>query len=322
MCRPTFAVSETPFLAITAGVNPCVQHSLGSKDCIPNDISIGAEAGAEAGALAGEPPLLLVTGPNMGGKSTLLRQACLTVLMAHLGCWVPAEACRLSPVDRVFTRVGANDAIMAGLSTFRVELEETAAILRHATRDSIVILDELGRGTATFDGMAIAHAVLSHLTDRVGCRSLFATHYHALTREFEVPNPKVALYHMACAVDDTSRDVTFLYTFVRGASHRSHGVHVAKLAGLPPSVLTLAASKSAELEALLDDKYATHLARRIMHTAAGSAGAPVEGEPDDAEETPAPVDMEVDGAAGGYAALLSLWREAHAVAASGIAGGE
>ena len=94
-----------------------MQHSLGSKDCIPNDISIGAEAGAEAGALAGEPPLLLVTGPNMGGKSTLLRQACLTVLMAHLGCWVPAEACRLSPVDRVFTRVGANDAIMAGLST-------------------------------------------------------------------------------------------------------------------------------------------------------------------------------------------------------------
>ena len=272
MCRPTFAVSETPFLAITAGVNPCVQHSLGSKDCIPNDISIGAEAGAEAGALAGEPPLLLVTGPNMGGKSTLLRQACLTVLMAHLGCWVPAEACRLSPVDRVFTRVGANDAIMAGLSTFRVELEETALILRHATRHSLVILDELGRGTATFDGMAIADAVLRELISVTKCRALFATHYHALTREHERPNPHVGLYHMSCAIDDATRAVTFLYKFAKGASARSHGVHVARLAGLPEPLLALAAAKSDEMEAALEQKHLLHLGRRLASIAAtGSA---------------------------------------------------
>ena len=184
--------------------------------------------------------MLLVTGPNMGGKSTLLRQACLSVLLAQLGCHVPADACALSPVelashvvtacflpqasppacphrcalspvDRIFTRVGANDAIMAGLSTFRVELDETALILKHATEKSLVILDELGRGTATFDGMAIAHAVLDHLVKVTKCRALFATHYHALTRAYERPNAAVALYHMACVVDDATRDVTFLY---------------------------------------------------------------------------------------------------------------
>jgi DNA mismatch repair protein MSH6 len=258
MCRPEFVESASPFLAIRAGVNPCVQAALDSKDCIPNDIAIGAEEGADAAA--GEPPLLLVTGPNMGGKSTLLRQACLTTLMAHLGCWVPAAACRLSPVDRIFTRVGANDAIMAGLSTFRVELEETALILKHATRHSLVILDELGRGTATFDGMAIAHAVMRELIAATCCRTLFATHYHALTREFERPNPHVGLYHMACVIDDATRAVTFLYKFEKGASTRSHGVHVARLAGLPEPLLELAAAKSERLEAALEEQHLLHLA--------------------------------------------------------------
>ena len=310
-CKPTFvADAAKPFLHITRGVNICVQAALGAgTDCIPNDICIGPspENGAET---PGEysPPMLLVTGPNMGGKSTLLRQACLTALLGHLGCYVPAERCSLSPVDRIFTRVGANDAIMAGLSTFRVELEETASILRHATDASIVILDELGRGTATFDGMAIAHAVLTHLTDKVGCRSLFATHYHALTREFEAPNPRVALYHMACAVDKESRDVTFLYQFVQGASLRSHGVNVAKLAGLPTSVLDLASQKSAALEALLDDKYATHLVRRLLATAGSSSTAAVEAN-DDEDEGDAAVAEPAEP-------LLALWREAHAIAAT------
>mmetsp|Transcript_24258 Transcript_24258/g.75955 ORF Transcript_24258/g.75955 Transcript_24258/m.75955 type:complete len:360 (-) Transcript_24258:2300-3379(-) len=138
MCRPSFVEAE-PFLNIRGGVNICVQASLTEAHCIPNDIIMGD-------ALApGTPRFLLVTGPNMGGKSTVLRQACLTVLMAQLGCWVAAECCSLSPVDRIFTRVGANDAIMAGLSTFRVELEETSLILRRATPRSLVILDELGR---------------------------------------------------------------------------------------------------------------------------------------------------------------------------------
>ena len=244
--------------------------------------------------------MLLVTGPNMGGKSTLLRQACLTALLAHLGCHVPAEACTLSPVDRIFTRVGANDAIMAGLSTFRVELEETASILEHATRHSIVILDELGRGTATFDGMAIAHAVLSHLANRIGCRSLFATHYHALTRDFEVGNSKVVPYHMACTVDAESRAVTFLYRFVKGASHRSHGVSVAKLAGLPEHVLDLAASKSAELEGLIDETHTLHLARRVLLAVAVPASP--------AEATGTDGLMDSNREAVRAPSLLTLWR--------------
>ncbi|KAL1519505.1 hypothetical protein AB1Y20_023022 [Prymnesium parvum] len=141
MCRPVFVEQQTPFLEIRQGVNTCVQASRPGADCIPNDILIGKEDDG----LDEEPRMLLVTGPNMGGKSTILRQACLTTLMAHLGCWVSASSCRLTPVDRIFTRVGANDAIMAGLSTFRIELEETAQILHHATERSLVILDELGR---------------------------------------------------------------------------------------------------------------------------------------------------------------------------------
>mmetsp|Transcript_24262 Transcript_24262/g.76017 ORF Transcript_24262/g.76017 Transcript_24262/m.76017 type:complete len:583 (-) Transcript_24262:1559-3307(-) len=230
MCRPSFVEAE-PFLNIRGGVNICVQASLTEAHCIPNDIIMGD-------ALApGTPRFLLVTGPNMGGKSTVLRQACLTVLMAQLGCWVAAECCSLSPVDRIFTRVGANDAIMAGLSTFRVELEETSLILRRATPRSLVILDELGRGTATFDGMAIAYGALRRLVMETRCLCLFATHYHALAREFEHVNPFVALYHMACSVDNETKVVTFLYRFLRGACSRSHGVHVARLAGLPAHVL-------------------------------------------------------------------------------------
>ena len=283
MCRPTFvADAPRPFLRIEGGVNICVQAALGGANCVPNDITIGQPPSAAAGE---EALMLLVTGPNMGGKSTLLRQACLTALLAHLGCHVPAASCSLTPVDRIFTRVGANDAIMAGLSTFRVELEETASILRHATKDSIVILDELGRGTATFDGMAIAHATLSHLLAHTQCRSLFATHYHALTREYEAPNSKVALYHMACAVDESSRAVTFLYQFAAGACHRSHGVNVARLAGLPEAVLDLAAQKSTELEVILDERYSVQLARRLL-AAADQAGE-----------------------ASGGDALLALWHE-------------
>ena len=172
----------------------------------------------------------------------------------------------------------------------------------------MVILDELGRGTSTFDGTAIAHSVVHHLVTQTKCRALFATHYHALTREFEVPNPKVALYHMACAVDEASRDVTFLYQFAKGASHRSHGVSVAKLAGLPSSVLDLAASKSKELEATLDGKYALQLARRVLGAAAAAAERPPSG----------------GGGGGGGGGVVGLWREAHAVAAElgGRAGAE
>ena len=139
--------------------------------------------------------LALITGPNMGGKSTYLRTACVSVILAQLGAYVPASKAVLSPVDRIFTRVGASDRILAGQSTFFVELAETSTILRHATKDSLVILDELGRGTSTFDGNAIAYAVTKHLTTAISCRALFATHYHTLCEDF-AEDPKVALGHM------------------------------------------------------------------------------------------------------------------------------
>jgi DNA mismatch repair protein MSH6 len=267
MTRPVFIEQAAPFLDVRSGVNICVQAAQHGMECIPNDIRIGAEESAEGGVEStngyATPCMLVVTGPNMGGKSTILRQACLTTLMAHLGCHVPATSCRLSPVDQIFTRVGANDAIMAGLSTFRVELEETAQILKHATPRSLVILDELGRGTATFDGMAIAHASMWHLLKAARCRVLFATHYHSLTRDFERPNPHVALYHMACHVDEAPR-ITFLYKFRPGACNRSHGVNVARLAGLPESLLGRAAEKSAKLEGLLEDQRLLQLLRNVL----------------------------------------------------------
>lgn len=131
----------------------------------------------------------------MGGKSTLLRQTCVAIIMAQLGCYVPATSCRLTPCDQIFTRIGANDNIMAGQSTFMVELQETSKILREATPRSMVILDELGRGTSTFDGYAIAYAVLHHLATHVGCLSLFSTHYHTLCQEFE-NHPSIKNMHM------------------------------------------------------------------------------------------------------------------------------
>ena len=264
MCRPLFVEDSTPFLDIREGANACVEAAMEGGECIRNDIRLGVASEA------GSPRFLLVTGPNMGGKSTVLRQACITTILAHLGCWVPATSCALSPVDRIFTRIGANDAIMAGLSTFRVELEETSLILRHATERSLVILDELGRGTATYDGMAIAHGVMEHLVHKTGCLSLFATHYHALSREFEIPNPHIALFHMACVVNDED-DVTFLYRFLPGACNRSHGVHVARLAGIPDSLLELASERSNQMELALEDMYACQLARRFLSSTANAA---------------------------------------------------
>lgn len=207
----------------------------------------------------------------MGGKSTLLRQTCLIAIMAQCGCFVPAEQAKLSPVDRIFTRLGASDRILAGMSTFFVELSEAAAVLNYATERSLVILDELGRGTSTFDGTAIAHAVVDYLAGHIQCRSLFATHYHSLVEEWgHSPEKKdlVALGHMACVVhsnefesssssmtDDVDIEnhppITFLYTLTEGSSPKSFGINVARLACLPREVLQLASMKSQQFEASL-----------------------------------------------------------------------
>jgi DNA mismatch repair protein MutS len=181
----------------------------------------------------------------MAGKSTLLRQAALSVILAQLGSYVPAKSARIGIVDRVLSRVGASDNLARGESTFMVEMRETAEILRSATRRSLVILDEIGRGTSTFDGLAIAWAVAEYLDEAIGCRALFATHYHELTALAE-SSRHVANYSVSAREQDD--DVVFLHRLVRGAASRSYGVAVAKLAGLPESVLARARAVLATLE--------------------------------------------------------------------------
>lgn len=257
-----------PFLRVKAGRHAMLEQSLvekGSGDYIPNDLSLGGTQSSlhssvftqlspsDDDSLIPSPNVLLLSGPNMGGKSTLLRQTCLLCVLAQLGCRVPAAEFSLSPVDRIFTRVGASDRILSGQSTFFVELAETALILKSATADSLCILDELGRGTSTFDGTAIAHSVVDHLVGKVRCRTLFATHYHSLADDWAV-DPRVKLGHMDCLVqslngdklDDESDKVTFLYHLCDGSSPKSYGVNVARLAGLPAEVLALAVQQSDE----------------------------------------------------------------------------
>mmetsp|Transcript_24375 Transcript_24375/g.43243 ORF Transcript_24375/g.43243 Transcript_24375/m.43243 type:complete len:633 (+) Transcript_24375:2-1900(+) len=261
--RPTFTKTSdktASFLEIRESVHPTVAGSqnISSTSFIPNDIVIGASENKAR--------FLLVSGPNMGGKSTLLRQACVVTILAQTGCYVPAESCSLSPVDRIFTRVGANDRIMQGQSTFMVELQETANILKHATPRSLVILDELGRGTSTFDGTAIAFSVIKYLLEQRKCMTLFSTHYHKLLDEFKA-NSGVAMYHMACSVQEES--VTFLYKFTKGVCRNSYGMNCASLAGMPESVVRTAKEMAQHFEECLaiahgqdnkdnDDKTNTH----------------------------------------------------------------
>ncbi|XP_069702294.1 DNA mismatch repair protein Msh6 isoform X2 [Periplaneta americana] len=243
-CIPEFVEPSDemkPFVKIKDGRHPCVSSLEGF---IPNDTTIGSEE---------EPAsLVLVTGPNMGGKSTLMRQVGLLVVMAHMGCHVPATECQLSPVDRIFTRLGANDDIMAGESTFYVELSETAAVLHHATKHSLVLVDELGRGTSTYDGTAIAAAVVQELGN-LGCRTLFSTHYHTLVEDFK-HSPLVKLGHMACMVENENEDdpseetVTFLYKFASGACPKSYGFNAARLAGVPSNITRVGYNKAVQLE--------------------------------------------------------------------------
>ncbi|GLT98512.1 hypothetical protein SLE2022_160140 [Rubroshorea leprosula] len=208
---------------------------------VPNDILLGEGEDADGYHARA----LLLTGPNMGGKSTLLRATCLAVILAQLGCYVPCEMCIISLVDIIFTRLGAVDRIMTGESTFLIECSETASVLQNATQDSLVLLDELGRGTSTFDGYAIAYAVFRHLIEKVNCRLLFATHYHPLTKEF-ASHPHVILQHMACTFKSESEsskgepELVFLYRLAPGACPESYGLQVAVMAGIPEQVVKTA----------------------------------------------------------------------------------
>eukprot|EP00817_Percolomonadidae_sp_ATCC50343_P007805 CAMPEP_0117434492 /NCGR_PEP_ID=MMETSP0758-20121206/13731_1 /TAXON_ID=63605 /ORGANISM="Percolomonas cosmopolitus, Strain AE-1 (ATCC 50343)" /LENGTH=284 /DNA_ID=CAMNT_0005225965 /DNA_START=1034 /DNA_END=1891 /DNA_ORIENTATION=+ len=213
-----------------------------STHFVPNDIQLGTPPNSKDH----HPNTIVVTGPNMGGKSTILRQLCIAMIMAQMGSYVPAESMIYSPIDRVFTRIGASDRMLSGESTFMVEMRETAAILMHATSRSLVILDELGRGTSTVDGYSIAYAVLLYLVERKKALTLFSTHYHDLCKAIEY-HPHIDLYYMDSMVTTTPNGlplVKFLYTFKKGFFGYSYGMNVARLAGLPDTVVSRAVELS------------------------------------------------------------------------------
>ena len=252
---------------IRGGRHPVVERSLqaegkgagGSPGFVPNDCRLSEE---------GEPRLWLVTGPNMAGKSTFLRQNALIAILAQAGCYVPAASAEIGIVDRVFSRVGAADDLARGRSTFMVEMVETAAILNQATERSLVVLDEIGRGTSTFDGLSIAWAAVEHLHERNRCRGLFATHYHELTALSEkLPR----LVNMSMKAREWKGDVVFLHEVAHGPADRSYGVAVARLAGLPPGVV----ARAEEVLALLESRRESGGAIDELPLFAASARAPM-----------------------------------------------
>ena len=231
------ALTDQPCLEIEAGRHPVVESALraGGEPFVANDLALGPND-----------RLWLITGPNMGGKSTFLRQAALVALLAQSGSFVPAARAKVGIVDRLFSRVGASDNLARGRSTFMVEMVETAAILAQASPQSLVILDEIGRGTSTYDGLAIAWAVVEAMHDEVKCRTLFATHYHELTR-LAGRLDCLSLHHVRAR--EWKGDLVLLHEVADGAADRSYGIAVAKLAGLPPGVVGRAKAVLAKLEA-------------------------------------------------------------------------
>ena len=215
-------------LDIAGGRHPVVERMMARDRFIPNDVVLTQDA-----------RMIILTGPNMAGKSTVLRQVGLIVLMAQAGCYVPATRARIGIVDRLFTRVGASDNLVRGQSTFMVEMAETSAILHQASARSLVLLDEIGRGTSTYDGVSIAWAVSEHLHDTAGCKTIFATHYHELT---QLADELGAVRNFNVAVRESGEDVVFLHRLQPGGADRSYGIEVGRLAGLPGSVITRARS--------------------------------------------------------------------------------
>lgn len=236
---------------IVGGRHPVVERAVGSDAFVPNDTSLANE----------ESQFMVLTGPNMSGKSTYLRQVALLVLLAQMGSFVPAESARIGVVDRVFTRIGAQEDLAAGQSTFMVEMTETANILHNASPRSLVILDEIGRGTSTYDGLSIAWAVAEYIHNHpgLGAKTLFATHYHELV-ELASTLPRVRNLNVAVAED--RGQVVFLHKIVPGGADRSYGIHVAQLAGLPRAVVHRA-------EEVLEEMERTHYSRRIQHGESG-----------------------------------------------------
>ena len=252
-------------IEIREGRHPVVERSAaavrGASGFVPNDVALDRE----------KEQIVLLTGPNMGGKSTYLRQAALIVLMAHAGSFVPAQSAEIGLVDRIFTRVGASDDLARGESTFMVEMVETANILRHATRDSLVVLDEVGRGTSTYDGLSLAWAIIERLHEHNGCLALFATHYHELTG---LPATLARVANRRMAVKEWQDQILFLHRVAAGRADKSYGLHVARLAGVPAEVIERAAAVLANVES---QQYSFSGKPRVVD---GAAGAPPDQGPD------------------------------------------
>jgi DNA mismatch repair protein MutS len=227
-------ILEGDLLRITEGRHPVIEQMVEER-FIPNDTLLDCE----------ENQLVILTGPNMAGKSTYMRQVALVTLMAQMGSYVPAREARIGIVDRIFTRVGASDFITRGQSTFMVEMNETASILNNATDRSLIILDEIGRGTSTFDGISIAWAVAEFIHTKLRARTLFATHYHELT-ELALTMDRVKNYTVA--IKEWNDQIVFLRRVVEGGADKSYGIQVARLAGLPPTVIQRAKEVLANLE--------------------------------------------------------------------------
>lgn len=240
-CRPT--LQEDALLDIRDGRHPVLDRLLPAGQFVPNDVRLGIPASAEHEKGAGR--VQIITGPNMAGKSTYIRQAALITIMAQVGSFVPARSALIGIADRVFARVGASDELARGQSTFMVEMTETARILNTATAKSLVILDEIGRGTSTYDGISLAWAITEFLHDEVQCRTMFATHYHELT-DLTATLRNASNWNVA--VRESNEDVVFLHRIVEGAAGRSYGIHVAKIAGVPRLVTDRAATILATLE--------------------------------------------------------------------------
>ncbi len=243
-CRPD--IVEEPVLNIADGRHPVLDIVEPEGTFVPNDTIIGNLNSSPPSPLPSPPALiLLITGPNMAGKSTYIRQAALIALMAQIGSFVPARSATIGIADRIFARVGASDELARGQSTFMVEMTETARILNTATPRSLVILDEIGRGTSTYDGISLAWAAVEFLHEHIGCRTLFATHYHELT---DLEKSFSGMKNLNVAVREWQDDVVFLHKIVEGAADKSYGIHVARLAGVPREVIERSKEILAELE--------------------------------------------------------------------------
>ncbi len=299
-CRPEFleAGPEGGEIVVKGGRHPVLEQVMesGEGGYVPNDVALGVGLDAPG-------QCQVVTGPNMGGKSSYVRMVALLCVLGQLGSFVPADSARLALLDGVYTRMGAGDDLAAGMSTFLVELWHTSFVLHKATGRSLVILDELGRGTATYDGMALAEATVKHLVTRVGCPALFVTHYPQLSELASDPvlrvrggaaggagRPKVKAGHMAFIEPEAGgSDMTFLYRLREEGAARSYGLNVARMAGMDAELLALAAVKSRELEARFERLTAT--ATTVTATASAAVGAAV--------ETPTPMEEEEEEAEGG-----------------------